>query len=334
MEKINKFFGLNNEVFNKKNLEKKRKAPKVVNKIQSYTPVKLEEEKTISFSQIQMYNECPKKWELQYKLGLQESSPSINMTFGTAMHETIQHYLDVMYNVSTVKADSIDLIEYFQVRFTETYKKELVLNKDKHFSTEDEMSEFYEDGVEILNFLKKKKGEYFSKRNYFLVGCEVPLLVRPNNAYTNVLYRGFIDIVLYHEPTEKYIIYDIKTSRNGWTKYEKEDDIKKSQLLLYKQLFAQQFEVDINKIEVEFFILRRKLWLESKWPQKRVQTFTPPNGEGKIKEARELMDKFLSECFNTDGTHKDREFSPNPTSKCKWCPYSNRVELCNKTKPK
>ena len=42
------------------------------------------------------------------------------------------------------------------------------------------MREFFEDGIEILKFFKKKVGGYFSKRGTYLVGIELPIINTPN----------------------------------------------------------------------------------------------------------------------------------------------------------
>ena len=46
---------------------------------------------------------------LQYKDKIKRFSSSIHTVFGTAIHEVIQHYLDVMYETSGAEADRIDL---------------------------------------------------------------------------------------------------------------------------------------------------------------------------------------------------------------------------------
>ena len=40
------------------------------------------------------------------------------------------------------------------------------------FCTKDEMTEFYNDGLRILEFFKRKRGDYFSKKGYELLGIE------------------------------------------------------------------------------------------------------------------------------------------------------------------
>ena len=57
----------------------------------------LPDERKISYSQFSMYSQCPKHWELAYAKNLRTYSQSIHTIFGTAMHETLQHYLTVMF---------------------------------------------------------------------------------------------------------------------------------------------------------------------------------------------------------------------------------------------
>ena len=70
---------------------------------------------------------------------------------------------------------------------------------------------------------------------------------------------GYLDVVTYHEATETFKIIDIKTSTKGWSDYAKKDEDKQYQLLLYKQFFSEQYGIPLDKIEIEFFILKRKV---------------------------------------------------------------------------
>ena len=63
----------------------------------------------ISYSQISMYSDCPLRWKLNYVDKLKISESNIHLIFGSAMHEVIQHYLNVMYAETAKKADEIDL---------------------------------------------------------------------------------------------------------------------------------------------------------------------------------------------------------------------------------
>lgn len=287
-------------------------------------------EKAISYSQMSMYRSCPKKWALQYRDGHKISEQSIHMTFGTAIHEAIQHYLDTMYDVSGAEADRINIEDYFEERFRETYLKDYKSNKNVHFSNPAEMKEFYDDGINILTYFKKKRGSYFNKKGWKLVQCELPLLVSPNPTYKNVLYRGYLDVVMYHEPTNTIKIIDIKTSTRGWNDKAKKDEDKQFQLILYKKLFAEQYNFPVENINVEFFIVKRKLYESEDYVIPRIQIFKPASGKIKMSRAEKAMNEFIEDVFTKDAKFKEVILSPNPSKwNCGFCPYKNKKELCN-----
>lgn len=313
--------------------KKKITIPPIVKEIKQrvFLPIEYAYQKSISYSQLSMFRSCPRKWALQYKEGHYISEQSIHMTFGTALHETIQHYITTMYEVSGAEADRIDLETYFEDKMGETYREAYKQNKNIHFSNPTEMREFYNDGVEILNYLKKKKGGYFSKRGWHLVGCEIPIQLTPNPVYKNIIYKGYLDLVLYHEPTNRLKIIDIKTSTRGWNDKTKKDEDKQFQLILYKQYFSQLYNIPIDNIEIEFFIVKRKVPEVSDFPIKRIQTFTPANGKVKINKATTAVKEFIEEVFNVDGTYKDKVHQPQPSkNNCLYCPFKNNKELCDK----
>jgi len=310
----------------------KKTIPSIVKQIRNFKPQEINYafQKSISYSQMSMYSSCPKKWALQYRDGHKIYAPSINMTFGTAIHETVQNYLQVMYEENGAAADEIDLEEYFEDRFRENYSKEYKSNKNIHFSNPEEMREFFEDGIAILEFIKKKRNGYFTKRGNYLVGIEVPIVISPDKRYNNVLFNGFIDLVIYHEPTNTFTIYDIKTSGRGWGDKERKDEIKQFQVLFYKSFFSEQFGVPEDNIEVQFFILKRKIWEKSDFPQKRIQEFIPAQGKIKLKKAKAALGTFIESVFNLDGTYKSTEHIATPSkSNCMYCPYQNKKDLCS-----
>ena len=313
-------------------MAKKKKVPQLVKQIQKHPlrEVKYGFEKSISYSQVSMFLNCPHKWSLQYKDGYYQSESSIHMTFGTALHEALQHYITTIYNVSGAEADRINLEEYFEERFRETYLKDYKSNKNVHFSNSFEMREFFEDGLAILNFVKKKRGGYFGKRGWYLVGCELPLVLNPHPQFKNVLYKGYLDVVLYHEPTNKFKIIDIKTSTRGWDDKTKKDETKQLQLVLYKKYYSQQFGVPEDNIDIEFFIVKRKVWEESPYPISRIQEYKPASGKVKMNKAINTVNSFIEEVFNHDGSYKDKQFEPNPNKfNCMFCPFKDRKDLCN-----
>jgi hypothetical protein len=292
--------------------------------------VQYETQKSVSYSQLSMFSNCPHQWGLRYRDGHKVYTPSIHAVFGTALHTTIQHYLTLFYNESVAAADRLDLNSLLK----ESLKNEYLASKEKNnnidFSNSLELNEFYNDGVNIINYIKTKKAKYFSKRGWHLVGVELPLSLQPNKSLNNIMFIGFLDLVLYHEDTNTIKIIDIKTSTRGWGDKEKKDEVKQTQLILYKKLFAEQYNFPVDNIEIEFFITRRKIFEEGDYPQKRIQEFIPASGKVKLNKAGLLLDGFLNEVFNTDGTNKQVDLEKRPSKhNCRFCPYKDNSDLCD-----
>lgn len=282
--------------------------------------------KHISYSQLATYASCPRKWEWTYLKKLAPYQPSIHTTFGTAMHETIQTWLEVLYHDQVKKASEMDLNTLLYENMLKVYKEEKEKNGDQHFSSLEELNLFYLDGKHILDFLKKKRGGYFSTKGVYLAGVETLLYweLRPG-----VVFKGFIDLVFYDQRVDKWKIVDIKTSTSGWNKSAKSDDKKKSQILLYKEFFSKQFNIPIEKIEVEYFILKRKIPKDAEFAamQKRVQEFKPPDGPRKMKQAVELMENFVKEAVDVNGEYVDKQYPTTPSKEdCRFCYFkTNRI---------
>ena len=288
-------------------------------------------QKSISYSQLSIFSSCPFRWGLHYRDGYKVFKPSIHAVFGTALHETIQHYLTVFYNESGAAADRIELEAMFKETLRNEYQKVYDKNKKIHFSNAAELAEFYDDGINIIKYIKSKKAKYFSKKGWHLVGVEIPLSLQPTKSVQNVMFTGFLDLVLYHEPTNTIKIIDIKTSTRGWTDKDKKDEVKQTQLILYKKLFSEQYNFPIDNIEVEFFITRRKIYEEGDFPQKRIQEFIPASGKIKLQKATTLLNDFITEVFNNDGSFKSIDFEKRPSKQnCNFCPYKDNPDLCDK----
>jgi len=282
--------------------------------------------KKISYSQISLFNECPQHWKLRYvdKIAVFESN--IHLIFGTSMHETLQTYLDVMYNDSIKNADKLNLEKMLKDKLIEQFK--LAEQQDgKPPCTKEDLNEFYQDGVDIIDFFKKKRNEYFSKRGYKLIGCEVPIGV---NLQKNLKMVGYIDVVILDEVHNIIKIYDIKTSTRGWNKWMKKDENKTQQLLLYKQFYSKQYNHPIDKIEVEYFIVKRKLFENAMFPQKRVQKFSPASGTVSMNKVAKKLNNFMDVAFNDVGEYTPDRLKPTPSKKaCRFCEF-NKTEYCDR----
>ncbi len=311
-----------------------RKIPAIVKLIRNYNPEPINHafQKNVSYSQLSMFRQCPKKWSLQYKEGHKTYTPTIHTVFGSALHEALQYYLTVMYDKSGAAADREDIIGIFEEKLSEEYRVQYKKNGDSHFSDAVELREFFEDGVNIINYLKKNRGKYFSRKTTHLAGCEVPIIITPNKRYTNVVYQGYLDVVLYHEYSDTFTIIDIKTSTKGWSKWAKKDEDKQFQLILYKKFFSETFNIPLEKINIEFFIVKRKLWESEDYTIPRIQRFVPASGKVKMNKATKALDEFITKVFDRKG-YADVDHQPtpnNPNNNCNWCAFY-KTHLCPAT---
>ena len=279
----------------------------------------------ISYSQLSMFSECPERWKLNYIDKLRVFESNIYLVFGTAMHEVIQTWLEVMYNDSIKNADKLNLEQRLHDKLIEGFKKAKE-EEGKDPCTLEQLKEFFQDGIDILDFVKKRRADYFSKRGYKLIGCEVPIDV---DLRKNVKMVGYLDIVILDEFHNTLKIYDIKTSTQGWNKWQKKDENKTQQLLLYKQFYSKQYNHPIDKIEVEYFIVKRRLWENAMFPQKRVQKFSPASGTVSMNKVAKRLDTFLDLAFDDNGEQITDNIIATPSKKaCKWCEF-RKTEHCS-----
>jgi hypothetical protein len=307
----------------------KSKLSEVELRVKSFTPPEINHafQRTVSYSQFSMYSTCPHQWYLSYVENKQPYQANIHTVFGTSIHETLQEYIDTMYNQSGAAADKMDLEALFTERFREVYRTEYE-KMGEHFSTPFEMRAFFDDGIAILSWIKARRNKLFTIRKVKLLGIELPLLVGISK---NIFLKGFIDFILYDTELNKVYIYDIKTSTRGWSDREKKDDTKLAQILLYKEYFAKQFGLDVDRIEVEYFIVKRKIWENSEYAIPRVQSFKPASGKSKRRQAVDNFNAFVKDCFDESGKPIMKSYLKNVgESSCKWCPFRDDSSLCDK----
>jgi len=282
----------------------------------------------VSFSQYQTYNTCPRKYKLQYIDKLGESSANIHTIFGSSIHETIQHFLSVMYGVSKKQAMELDLdallLEWMRKEFT----KETEKLTEGTICTQSELEEFYGDGRRILEWFKKKVTKFYTKTGFELVAIEMPLNAKVKEG---VHFIGFIDIVLKDLSDNSIIIIDLKTSTRGWNKYQKRDKYKNSQIVLYKKYYSELFDIPLDKIKVEYHIMKRKLYESAPFPIPRISKHVPASGKPTVNRVYKEFMEFVDDVFEDGGEFKDIEFPKQPGERkknCKFCEFYHR-KICD-----
>jgi len=284
--------------------------------------------KKVSYSQFSIYAQCPHRWKLDYVENLRTYEQTIHTCFGSAFHHTVQEYVKCLLTESVKKADMMNLHDLLRDSLYSEYKNSLTKNGNKHYTTPAELTEFYNDGVAILDYFTKHRAAFFNGRHHELIGIEQPLNLELHN---NVSFQGFIDIIVKDKRTNEYTIYDIKTSTQGWNKHQKADITKTAQLILYKDFYAKQFGVDVEKILVEYIIVRRKINTALEFAPKRIQTHAPASGKPTRNKVTKLFTAFIDEGFKPDGSYNvEGNFPAYKGKSCNYCPYKDNFAACPK----
>lgn len=281
--------------------------------------------KHVSFSQYKMWRECGYRWELAYVEDLKVRTQSIHTIFGTAVHETLQEWLerDVFGGRGDLFISSVDLSERFKEIFIREAEPHLRIEDEAGnvtflFSRE-EMEEFYQQGIEIINYVQKNHKKFFPSEDVELYGIEYEL---DEEVLPGVNFVGFIDVVTYNIKTDEYTLYDIKTSTRGWNKYKKSDKSTTDQVLLYKHFFARKTGVDPDKITVAYTVMKRILPEHSDYPVPRVSEFVPPHKTPSMNKAMKSFNSFLDLAFSDEGDYIKGQ-TPKPSrSTCRFCEFS------------
>ena len=280
----------------------------------------------VSYSQYGMYSTCQQQYKLNYIDKLGTSSANIHTIFGSAMHETIQHFLDVMYNVTKKQALQLNLEDMLYKQLVEQFTKESdKLEEGNYPCTKEDLGEFFDDGKKILSYFTKKLDKLYTKSGFELIAIEQRLNaeIKPG-----VHFIGFIDVLLKDKTTQEYIIIDLKTSTRGWNKYQKNDKVKTSQMLLYKKFYSDKYDIPLDKIRVEYQILKRKISEDYEFPIPRISKFVPANGKPSMNMAWKGFMNFVDSVFGEEGEIIQTDFPTNKGNQCKWCEFKERG-LCS-----
>lgn len=276
--------------------------------------------KTVSYSQYKMYETCQRQYKYHYVDKLGTYKDSIHTIFGTAIHETLQHFIQVAFDKSLKAANEIDLKRYFKDSMMRLYKT--ASDTQGHFSDKIEFTEFIYDGYAIVSWFKRKRAAFFSKRKTQLLGIELPLAIEVG---LGVKYSGYIDLIL--KENDVITIYDIKTSKAGWKSYTKNDKKTTNQLLLYKKFYSDIHDIPFDKIKVQYLICKRKVDDEAEWPIPRISSYVPANGKPSVNNAYQSFMGFVNRVFDNGIRRKDIEYTPTPSKfNCMFCEFNSMCD--------
>jgi len=259
----------------------------------------------ISFSEYQLLSSCTYRHKLQYMDKIKTpGGPALY--FGSLIHKALENivigkeFTDEQFETE-LKQSTIKFAHELEKPENKIFKKIQAELKEKH------IKKMLTGGKYLLEVVRNTGWQ-----EYETIGVEIPVY---EDLSDNKKFKGFIDWI--YKKDGQYYIADFKTSEKGWGPYNRKDEVKRYQLLLYKWFFAQANNIPLENINVQFIIL--------KWAGKAntIEFFNIPSSEKKIKKVVAKLEQAVVMLG------QDKRAIMKNRAACRFCPFENTT-YCNK----
>jgi len=244
----------------------------------------------VSFSELKNWDKCPYYHKLVNLDKIKIFKGNEYTAFGNAIHDTCENML---------LNENAKSSEFFVEKYKDALKN---LMSDNYEFNKKLAIEMKQQGLDMIPYIKPALEKYFGK--YKIISTEEALF--EDIELNDYKFKGYVDLVLKTEDG-KYHVIDWKTCSWGWNFKRKTDTMTTYQLTYYKHFYAKKHNVDVEKIETHFALLKRTA------DKDRVELFKVASGPKKIKNALKFLEKAL---YNID----NKNFLKNRLS-CKYCEF-------------
>jgi len=246
-----------------------------------------------SYSQLNVYKECPLKYKLRYRDRIKRDFEIIESFMGTMVHETLKKCYD---NLGLSKVDTLDnLLAYYAKIWQENWRDSILIMK-KDLTQESYMAK----GEKMIK-------AYYERYSPFDADVTIGTEMRLNfHLDDEKKYRmiGYVDR-LARAQGGVYEIHDYKTSAHLPSQQDADND---GQLGLY-HIGIQQRWLHIKDV--------RLIWHYLAFDTEIVSYRTPQAITNLCQDTRRLIDEIESA----------QDFPPKETWLCDWCEYPDLCPL-------
>lgn len=253
-----------------------------------------------SFSQLGLYQQCPKKYQFRYLDGLEKSFETTpDLLLGTSVHSSLERFYQQL-NIYK-KPQKSDLIEYFDIQRS----KSLQENWEKIVMKWDQtLDDYQRRGQHYLS-------DYYDLHTPFedikIVGTELLLHFTLEDWPNAPKFRGIVDRL--DKDWENFIINDYKTNKN--LPPEQKDEYRE-QLTLYAQGIRQKYGKYFKNIKARLHYLH--FWLVDE------REITDENLDTILQKYKSLISEIETARFDHN-MGVENAFPTNQNPYCKYCEY-------------
>tara|TARA_Y100000114_G_C11760886_1_gene329635 strand:- start:2812 stop:3579 length:768 start_codon:yes stop_codon:yes gene_type:complete len=245
----------------------------------------------ISYSELKIWSECPRKHKLLYIDKLRGFEGNEYTAFGRSLHSLCEVAIQNLLSQS-------EYDDYFDEHFDKELQEINVRKLD--------LVEQMRDQAKTINKqIIPSVRDYFGEYEVFSVEEKLYEKIL-NFSLDNLVFKGYIDLVI-KTNDGKYHIIDWKTCSWGWDAKKKSSKLLTYQLTLYKKFFCQKHDIDPDLVETHFALLKRTAKKDN------VEIFRVTSGVKKISNATDLLHKAL--------INIDRKMYIKNRLSCKGCEF-------------
>lgn len=253
-----------------------------------------------SFSQLGLYQQCPKKYQFRYLEGLEKSFETTpDLLLGTSVHSSLERFYQQL-NIYK-KPQKSDLVEYFDIQRS----KSLQENWEKIVMKWDQTLDDYQRRGQ--HYLSDYYDLHTPFENIKIVGTELLLHFTLEDWPNAPKFRGIVDRL--DKDWENFIINDYKTNKN--LPPEQKDEYRE-QLTLYAQGIRQKYGKYFKNIKARLHYLH--FWLVDE------REITNENLDPILQKYKNLISEIETARFDHN-MGVENAFPTNQNPYCKYCEY-------------
>lgn len=253
-----------------------------------------------SFSQLGLYQQCPKKYQFRYLDGLEKSFETTpDLLLGTSVHSSLERFYQQL-NIYK-KPQKSDLIDYFDTQRSSSLQEnweKIVMKWDQT------LDDYQRRGQHYLS-------DYYDLHTPFedikIVGTELLLHFTLEDWPNAPKFRGIVDRL--DKDWENFIINDYKTNKN--LPPEQKDEYRE-QLTLYAQGIRQKYGKYFKNIKARLHYLH--FWLVDE------REITNENLDPILQKYKNLISEIETARFDHN-MGVENAFPTNQNPYCKYCEY-------------
>lgn len=276
----------------------------------------------LSYSQINNFHNCPRKWSYQYIDNIKTTGKSIYLEYGSAVHYVLENMLRYTQNkdfktelgssISDIRTNGLEYVTERIKDFKGEDLYDLTQLADSEFKRYLNKEGFY---AEILDDNTKIEGveEPFS--------LEIQTLLKGKEVVFTL--RGFIDLV--YRDRNGLVVVDHKTSKSKFQKKKRRDDL---QLPIYFMAIHQKYGEYPYKGVYNFTKLniQQETTFTPKVTRKMEEAMNERNPKIIYGTDPQQAKKEIIQTFKDMNNEKKRR-KANPSPLCYFCDYK---QMCDK----